>query len=533
MIPSQEPKSESKVGDPATNGQLSGADIRKEILPGPNAPDLPPKPKPKVIPSPRAPYKVAKLIVDCYRQGNNPLRYWDRLWFIWEHTQYLQIEIEDIRDDLYHYLGDVKYQGAGAKSQLLDWNPTPAKLNQVIDAARGLVRLPEGFKVPGWLDGRTETVIPCRNGLVRFNGELLKHTSDYFNVMALPLDYVPGLPIPPEWLTFLDQVLADQESIDELQKWFAYVLTGRTDWEQLLLLLGPSRSGKGTIAHVLQALVGFAHGAAALSGKQFQGSTFAYEPLIGKTLGILSDERVTFGKELVEALLKITGRDMLSINRKNKKGVSDFIRARIMFLTNKVPNFPDDAGAIKERCIVLHTPNQFNGRDGNPEADLKLKDDLASKHLPGILQWALSAMPKLDTKLKQPAVSAKFLDAIGDIGSPITLFVKEFFDLGNDEKLGSEDERYWVAKADAYVCWKYWCDANGYQPGSEGTLKSKLIEVMQTLGPRVNFEWKDKKRGPAGAQRPAYIGLRLNVDGEKLLGAATGGGSLTIKINDG
>ena len=48
----------------------------------------------------------------------------------------------------------------------------------------------------------------------------------------------------------------DEESIAALQEFFAYVLSGRTDLHKIMLLIGPTRSGKGTIARVLAALLG-------------------------------------------------------------------------------------------------------------------------------------------------------------------------------------------------------------------------------------------------------------------------------------
>ena len=44
-----------------------------------------------------------------------------------------------------------------------------------------------------------------------------------------------------------------------LQEYIGYILSGRTDLQKMLLLIGPTRSGKGTIARMLAALVGRGH----------------------------------------------------------------------------------------------------------------------------------------------------------------------------------------------------------------------------------------------------------------------------------
>ena len=41
-----------------------------------------------------------------------------------------------------------------------------------------------------------------------------------------------------------------------LQEWFGYLLTPDTRQQKILMMVGPKRSGRGTIARVLKAMVG-------------------------------------------------------------------------------------------------------------------------------------------------------------------------------------------------------------------------------------------------------------------------------------
>lgn len=115
-------------------------------------------------PSPDAPRDVAVRVVAEARREGRPWCYWNGLWFVWGGTHYEQAVPDTLRDWLYGLLSDAQYQGANGP---LRWKPNPRKLNEVIDAARGLARLPEGTKASQWLDGREELVIPCKNGLLR------------------------------------------------------------------------------------------------------------------------------------------------------------------------------------------------------------------------------------------------------------------------------------------------------------------------------------------------------------------------------
>src|SRR5207342_3345002 len=110
----------------------------------------------------------------------------------------------------------------------------------------------------------------------------------------------------PTWHGFLTQLWPeDPDSIAALQEWFGYVLSGRTDQQKILLIVGPSRSGKGTIARVLKALVGKEN----LAGTTLAGlgTNFGLSTLIGKSLAIISDARLSGNdnSQVVERLLTI------------------------------------------------------------------------------------------------------------------------------------------------------------------------------------------------------------------------------------
>ena len=68
---------------------------------------------------------------------------------------------------------------------------------------------------------------------------------------------MPDAPRPERWISFLTELWPnDPEQIAALQEWFGYVVSGRLDLHKILLLVGPTRGGKGAIARVLAALIG-------------------------------------------------------------------------------------------------------------------------------------------------------------------------------------------------------------------------------------------------------------------------------------
>ena len=109
----------------------------------------------------------------------------------------------------------------------------------------------------------------------------------------------------------------DAESQRTLQQWFGYVLSGRTDLHKILLLVGPTRAGKGVIGRILTSLVGTENVTGPTLASLAQN--FGLQPLIGRTLAIISDARLGSGRSvIVERLLSISGEDHLTIDRKYK-----------------------------------------------------------------------------------------------------------------------------------------------------------------------------------------------------------------------
>ena len=100
--------------------------------------------------------------------------------------------------------------------------------------------------------------------------------------------------------------------------------------QKMLLLIGPTRSGKGTIARALTALLGRGH----VTGPTLAslGTNFGLSPLLGKPLAVISDARLGDmpSHTVVERLLSITGEDMLTVDRKYREPWSGKLPTRFV-----------------------------------------------------------------------------------------------------------------------------------------------------------------------------------------------------------
>ena len=130
------------------------------------------------------------------------------------------------------------------------------------------------------------------------------------------------------------------------------------------------------------------------------GESFGLEPLIGKSLAIISDARIgqrTDKSVIVERLLTISGEDTLTVGRKFKQAWSGRLPTRVAILTNEMLSLADGSGALVGRFIVLLFQKSFYGRE-----NVGLTNELIEE-LPGILNWAIDGYEPPQAQLFRPA----------------------------------------------------------------------------------------------------------------------------------
>jgi P4 family phage/plasmid primase-like protien len=445
-------------------------------------------------PSDRAPLRVAEQYDRRTRATGRPVAFWGQSWFRWQGQRWQMVSENEFRAELYSLLGKAFYNNA--KDERIPWNPDRNKIDKVLDALKSVVSLGDSVRPQTWLDGTTDNVISCANGLLRVSDrKLLAHTPNFFNTLALGFDYKDDAPKPKRWLKFLAEVLNDDsEAIAVLQEWFGYVLSGRTDLQKMLMLVGPTRCGKGTIDKVLTALVG-AENHVGLSGHDLSDG-FGMAGLIGKTVAVFSDERMTMnGKRFVETLLRITGEDVVTVKQKYKSDWTGQLSVRFMFMSNEMPTLPDNSGAIVGRIIPLELPNSWLGKE-----DLTLLDTLRTE-LPAILNWSLDGLDRLNRngRFTEVTGSAALTGMLNESSSPIKRFVDEMCVL----RVGKS-----IAKARLFDVWRDWCRDNGYEAGSRENLTKKLLAAFGR-----NVINPDLRVGGSGQQVRHYGGITLRPAG--------------------
>jgi putative DNA primase/helicase len=427
----------------------------------------------KLWPAPDDPMDVSRQLLASFRHADGlTLRHWRGGWMRWNRTSWIEYEDQAVRAWLYKTLDGAEYRDPKKGTQ--QWAPNRHKIADVLDALAATTHLSEGIDPPAWLDDSpipAGEVVACTNGLLHV-GTRKPHqlTPRFFNRVAVPFDWDPAAPKPKKWLEFLGQLWhKDPDSIAALQQFFGYVLSGRTDLHKIMLLIGPTRSGKGTIARVLESLIGKGNYAGPTLASL--GTNFGLAPLLGKPLAVISDARLGKDNEtqVIERLLSISGEDMLTIDRKYRDQWTGKLPSRFLIISNELPRFGDASGAIAHRFVVLTLAQSWLGKE-NPQ----LTDQLLAE-LPGILTWSLDGLDQLTSqgRFTEPASSSDAILALQDLVSPAAAFVRDHCTTGRPGD--------GIAVAGLYSQWKTWCEDNGHKPGTVQTFGRDLRAVVPQL----------------------------------------------------
>jgi len=421
------------------------------------------------------PHRLARLYRDqrCMYGGELAARFYRDETHRWEEAEsrYRTVESSEIRaeisgvaklefDRLNLIEQEIHRKENSAKPKPTVRKVTGRLLNDVTLALGSLTLLPSKVEQPAWIGGNepfpASEVLAARNALVHLPSLVagkpcsIPPTPQFFSAHALDYSFEPKAPSPEEWLRFLAELwLDDPQSIGTLQEWMGYLLTQDTSQQKIGLLIGPKRSGKGTIARIIRGLIGAANVAnPTLSGL---GMNFGLAPLLGKSVAIIADARLSGRTDMAavtERLLAVSGEDGQDIDRKHLPSLNVKLPTRFMVISNELPKLKDASGALVGRMIVWTLTRSFYGKE-----DVGLTGRLL-KELPGILLWAIEGWRRLNERghFVQPQSSLELVEQMEDLSSPTNAFLRECCNVGPGHS---------VEPSELFKRWKSWCEGMG------------------------------------------------------------------------
>jgi P4 family phage/plasmid primase-like protien len=443
----------------------------------------------------------ARTFLDNYyriEEGYKLVHYADDF-YLYSGTHYEVIEELTIRSDMYHFLD--KCKKLGRKQEILPFNPNPAAVSAAIDAVKSIIHLPNhaNTKPPIWLKEYVaikppaSKLISLKNGLFHVDEQaLISHSLGFFTQNSLNFDYNPNAKCP-RWEQFMTDIWEDDiEAIHTLQEMFGYVLSGDTQQQKFFNMIGPRRSGKGTINKILVSLLGQHNTVAPELGELCD--TFGLQPWLGKLLASFTDARAPERNRnaVVSQLLRIVGGDTITVNRKNKEAWNGYLPTRIVIYSNEVLQLTENSNALTGRMIVLKMTKTFYGNE-DTELAIKLESELS-----GIFNWAMEGLRRRLERgghFIQPKSGASYLELMSELGNPIGSFVEDTLVF---------DPTGTVSKDDVFTCYSHWAMKKKLAVGTEFSFKRRFLAATQEHRIEAGLDRSD------GRRVHTYMGVKLN-----------------------
>ena len=370
----------------------------------------------------------------------------------------------------------------------------PQHVKRLLLNLQGVCRLPLNRSLNSWLGGKDgRKAIVARNGIICLDEldeqkhPILKgHTPQFFALSKLPYDYDPKATCP-KFLEFLEQMMkGDKERILLLQQWAGYLFLPSLGEQKFLICYGSGANGKGVFTKILEELVG-PENCSHVSLHRF-GDPFALYSTLGKLLNSTSES----GKSLtahVETILKayVAG-DRMTFEQKYRDPIQATPTAKVMICTNELPAFTDSSEGIWRRVILLPWEVAIPPDQQDKKLVSKLREEL-----PGILNWALDGMRKLEEVggFIQPK---KCVDALSEYRIECNSAV-EFLKSRCQEGSQRTECKY------LYETYETWCEDKGVAP----VRNAEFGKAVRRVFPRTHR----KRLGGHADRAMFYVGIML------------------------
>ena len=372
----------------------------------------------------------------------------------------------------------------------------PAVIKDILLYLSSLAQVQENFfdKSGNW--------IHCTNGVIEVDEsgccELKPFSPDYHSRNRCNLFYDPQADCP----RFKEQLLApllEAEDINLLQKYFGQCLLGRNLTQTIMLLTGSGGSGKGTLANILELLVGTANCMQIRPG--CIGSRFETSSFIGKTLLTGKESQTSFFTTNGMGIMKsLVGDDALRVELKHSNETQMIQGTYNVFIVgNAIPMLEfesdDDISAWHRRLRWIKCNNY---KPENPVDSFA--NVLFAEEGSGILNWCLKGLADLlnakSSRLPISEIQKTRLDFLFGQSFQIESILQRFLEPYRGSNLTTEE---------IYTAYVHIAKSIGWHLIPKRKFENELPEHMQKI---FNLSRnRDIKRN--GTNRSGYRNIRI------------------------
>ena len=254
------------------------------------------------------------------------------------------------------------------------------------------------LKVRKW--DESTGLLPLLNGVLDLNTKkLIAHAPGHRLTWCLPYAYNPLISCDPiiDWLT--NTCGGDRDLVQLMRAYLLGVVTGRTDWQKYLELIGAGGTGKSTFTRLAIALVGV-NNTHTTTLKKLEGERFETASIAGKRLVLINDSERYAGS--VSTLKALTGQDTLPYEVKFKQSTGGFTpNAMVIVAANETIQSGDYTSGLERRRITVPMFNKISSshqRNLIEHHNGEILGEFAT-YIPGLLNWVLAMDEEEATKI--------------------------------------------------------------------------------------------------------------------------------------
>ena len=247
--------------------------------------------------------------------------------------------------------------------------------------------------------------IAVENGILNIFTKKLRPFNQrdiFFN--KIPITYNPKAKCPAIE-THFKTVLKNEEDVPVIEELFGYLLFKEYRIEKAFMMCGSGRNGKGKTLELMKRFLGVEN-CANIPIQQFESDPYSVGELFNKMANLSGDIDKRALKH-TGIFKNLTGRDLISANRKFLPRVNFVNFAKLIFCSNELPITYDLTPAFWNRWVTLEFPytfvsqKEYNKLEEQEKKDYKIADpDIIDKiatpeELSGLLNVALEGLKRL------------------------------------------------------------------------------------------------------------------------------------------
>ncbi|MBW4532579.1 MAG: hypothetical protein KME09_01450 [Pleurocapsa minor HA4230-MV1] len=383
-------------------------------------------------------------------------------------------------------------------------------------------------------------LLPLLNGVLDLETrKLLPHSPQNRLTWCLPYNYNILATCEPiqEWLLLMCN--GDRDLVQLMRGYLLGIVTGRTDWQKYLELIGPGGTGKSTLTRLATALVG-QENVHTTTLKKLEKEKFETASIAGKRLVLINDSERYAGE--VGKLKNLTGQDSLPYEVKFKQSKGGFTPdALVIVSTNEVIQSCDYTSGLARRRISIPMFNQIKGdRQKNliEHKNGQMRGDFLP-YIPGLLNWVL-AMDETEAtsivknyELSVPsllAMKARTLVETNPIADWLDNFVvyeaEARTNIGVAKRDKDSNSPHWYLDTDRWLYPNYaeYCHNSGTRPVS----LRRFVTLLSDLGKNQLGLDIIRERDRHGSY---FVGLKIRDESDTSPPLITGNTAIEINIS--